>query len=91
MTTHIKDAALKRYGVVLTDRDLDRMNEQCRTGRHLLRSFSNATEHHEVFVHGIQMVAVFRGGEVVTVFPRHWLRGSGPTALAVAFRKAGVR
>jgi hypothetical protein len=96
MTIHIKAAARERYALELSDADIESIHEQCRGGRNLLRRYrdgrGHATENHAVVVRGVRMPVVFKRGMALTVLPRVWLpHDNKETALAVAFRRAGLR
>ena len=92
MSTHLKDQARARYGVDLSDADVETITAQCRSGRGLLRTHerhpNGPSEHHLVTVRGARMCAVRVNGRVVTILPRDWLDHDDDTALAAAFRRA---
>jgi hypothetical protein len=96
MSAHVKAAARERYALELTDEDIESMRAQCLGRRSLIRTFSDdgagrPSEHHEVVVRGVKMLAIFKRGMISTVLPRGWLRNDDQTAMSVALRKAGLR
>jgi hypothetical protein len=92
MSRHVKDAALRRYGLTLDDNDVAGIQAQCRSGRRLLhvheRDNHGPTEHHAVVVRGVAMCVACRAGTILTVLPRDRLPLDGETAIAAAFRRA---
>jgi hypothetical protein len=92
---HIKDAARRRYGIVLTDRDVANIMAQCRDGSRIVRTYTRdrtngASEHHVVIVRDVRLLAVFKDDAVVTVLPSHWLPTAN-RALAEALQRARMR
>jgi hypothetical protein len=93
MSAHLRQQALRRYGIELTDADVDEIHAQCRAGRHLIRSFrgnriDGPSDHHGVVVRGVRMCAVLKRGVVATVLGPDWLQHDDDTAIAAAFRRA---
>ena len=91
MSAHLRQQARARYGLELTDGDVDEIHAQCRSGCSLLhvheRHPDGPSEHHIARVRGVRLLVLYLRGRVVTALPRDQLPPN-ETALAAAFRRA---